>query len=239
MRHVDPDTLALLALGEHVAETADSDHLAQCEQCSQELNTLARAAAVGRSTLSAGELAKPSDRVWSRIVDELALTPESAPTPESASAPVVVLRPRRRWVPALIGAAAAIALVLGGVTAWQAFRPAPVSVLATATLDAFPDWPGSSGTATVEKQADGARIVQVSFEAPAPQDGYREVWLISTDTKRLVSLGVVRGVTGSFTIPDGVDISNYALVDISDEPYDGDPAHSGNSIVRGQLKEAA
>ena len=233
MRHVDPDTLALLALGEHVAQRADSDHLAECEQCSEELNTLARAAAVGRSTLSAGELSKPSDRVWSRIVDELALTPDSAP------APVVALRPRRRWVPALIGAAAAVAMVLAGVTAWQTFRPAPVSVLATATLDAFPDWVGSSGTATVEEQSDGARIVQVSFEAPAPQDGYREVWLISTDTKRLVSLGVVRGVTGSFTIPDGVDISKYALVDISDEPYDGDPAHSGNSIVRGQLKEAA
>ena len=251
MSHMSPDALALLALGEHVAESADRGHLADCPQCSEEFNALAHTAAVGRTTLGAGDLAVPSSRVWSRIVEELALTsklasasepnpsPEPASDSEPAPAPVITLRPRRRWMSAVIGVAAAVALVLAGVTAWQTFRPAPVSVLATATLDAFPDWVGSSGSATVEEQPDGARIVQVSFEAPAPQDGYREVWLITTDTTRLVSLGVVRGVTGAFTIPDGVDISTYDLVDISDEPYDGNPAHSGNSIVRGQLREVA
>ena len=34
---------------------------------------------------------------------------------------------------------------------------------------------------------------------------------------------------------DGVDLDEYSIVDISVEPIDGDPAHSGDSIVRGQL----
>ena len=235
MRHVDPELLALLALGELVAEPDDRDHIAECAQCSDEITELAHTAAVGRTTLGAGELMTPDERVWDRIADQLALAPERQ------LAPVVTLRPRgsRRWLPALVGAAAAIALVFSGVVTWQALQPASYTVLATATLDAFPEWPGATGTATVEERSDGARVVQVSFEAPGLQDGYREVWLITSDATRLVSLGVVRGTSGTFTIPDGVDITKYDLVDISDEPYDGDPTHSGVSIVRGQLGAAA
>jgi hypothetical protein len=54
-----------------------------------------------------------------------------------------------------------------------------------------------------------------------------------------VSLGVVSGASGTFAIPAGVDITQYVLVDISDQPYNGNPAHSGNSIVRGQLRGSA
>jgi len=32
-----------------------------------------------------------------------------------------------------------------------------------------------------------------------------------------------------------VDLKNYVLVDVSQEPVDGDPNHSGDSIVRGEL----
>ena len=44
MRHVDPDTLALLALGEKVADGEDRRHLAECAACSADLNALQRAA---------------------------------------------------------------------------------------------------------------------------------------------------------------------------------------------------
>jgi len=219
-------------MGEAAAQPIEREHLEQCEQCGQEIATLARAAEVGRTTLSAGELLSPDARVWSRISDELNLTSAQAPAPQLA--PVATLRPRRRWATAVVGAAAAVALVVGGVAGWQYLQPA-YSVLATATLDAFPEWPGATGNAVLEKRADGARVIQVSFDAPGLQDGYREVWLITSDATQLVSLGVVRGTSGTFTVPDGVDISQYDLVDISDEPYDGDPTHSGNSIVRGQL----
>ncbi len=43
---------------------------------------------------------------------------------------------------------------------------------------------------------------------------------------------------GAFTIPEDVDLTEYTVVDVSIEPDDGDPAHSGDSILRGDLKEA-
>lgn len=225
MRHVDPDVLALLALGEQAGGPVDRDHLADCAECRSELENLTHAAEVGRSTIDAGELLEPHPRVWSAITAELA-------TP----APVVELATRRRSWRMPVAAAAAAVLVLGGVGAtWWALQPSPATVLASATLDAFPDWVGSSGTAVVEERADGARVVDLSLDVPSDPQGFREVWLISSDSDQLVSLGIVRGSTGTFTIPDGLDLTLYDLVDVSEEPFDGDPTHSGDSIVRGQL----
>lgn len=227
MRHIDPDVLALLALGENAGTESDRGHLAACADCRSELENLAHAAAVGRSTLDAGELLQPDERVWRSIQAEVA-----------EPAPIIPLRPRlaRR----LLAVAAAVVVLVGGVgvTLW-ALQPAPVTLLASATLDAFPAWVGSTGSAVVEQTAAGARFVDVTFQAPATEGGFREVWLISSDTSQLVSLGVVRGDTGRFTIPDGLDLTRYDLVDISEEPIDGNPEHSGDSILRGQLRSAA
>jgi hypothetical protein len=226
MRHVDPDVLALLALGEHAGEAVDREHLADCAECRSELENLTHAATVGRSTLEAGDLLEPHPRVWNAIAEEV-----------GAVAPVVELRPRRRWIP--LAAAAAALLVVGGVGAtWVALGPSPATVLASAVLDPFPDWTGSTGSAVVQERSDGRRVVEVSLEAPVTEGGFREVWLISSDTESLVSLGIVDGTSGRFTIPDGLDLARYDLVDISEEQFDGDPAHSGDSIVRGQLSGA-
>jgi hypothetical protein len=52
-----------------------------------------------------------------------------------------------------------------------------------------------------------------------------------------VSLGVLDGAnTGRFTIPPGLDLSRYPVVDISLQPFDAGPAHSGHSAVRGTLQ---
>ena len=229
MRHIDPDVLALLALGENAGTESDRGHLAACADCRSELENLAHAAAVGRSTLDAGELLQPDERVWRSIQAEVA-----------EPAPVIPLRPRLARRLLAVAAAVVVLVLVGGVgvTLW-ALQPAPVTLVASATLDAFPAWVGSTGSAVVEQTAAGARFVDVTFQAPATEGGFREVWLISSDTSQLVSLGVVRGDTGRFTIPDGLDLTRYDLVDISEEPIDGNPEHSGDSILRGQLRSAA
>jgi len=229
MRHIDPDVLALLALGENAGTESDRGHLAACADCRSELENLAHAAAVGRSTLDAGELLQPDERVWRSIQAEVA-----------APAPVIPLRPRLARRLLAVAAAVVVLVLVGGVgvTLW-ALQPAPVTLVASATLDAFPAWVGSTGSAVVEQTAAGARFVDVTFQAPATEGGFREVWLISSDTSQLVSPGVVRGDTGRFTIPDGLDLTRYDLVDISEEPIDGNPEHSGDSILRGQLRSAA
>ena len=234
MRHIDPDVLALLALGEGVADDADRAHIADCPECTAELSKLSRAAQVGRSTLDA-ELLLPAPRVWERIAEEVALSP-SKPVEERV---VVESRPVRRigraWAPLAIAAAVVGLLAVGGLATWQILRPAASVVLASATLDAFPAWPDATGNAVVEESTDGSRVVRVTLEVPESHDGYTEVWLISSDATRLLSLGTVEGNSGTFPIPAGVDLSIYDLVDVSAEPLDGDPAHSGDSIVRGQL----
>ena len=45
-----------------------------------------------------------------------------------------------------------------------------------------------------------------------------------------------RFVTVEFAIPAGVDVGDFPIVDVSLEPFDGDPTHSGDSIVRGQIE---
>lgn len=237
MRHVDPDTLALLGMGEEVADSEYREHIAQCPECASELANYSRAARVGRATLGAGELLEPAPRVWDRISDELSLSGHTTAEIQEPAAEVVELAPRRRrWLP-LVAVAASVALLASlGVVIWQVAQPSPATVLATATLEAFPAWPGATGKAVVEQQADGTRVVHIDFDAPSLNNAYEEVWLISSDATRLVSLGTASGPTATLPIPDGIDLSTYDLVDVSAEPYDGNPTHSGDSIVRGQLQ---
>ena len=142
---------------------------------------------------------------------------------------------RGPWIP--LAAAAAVVVIVGGIAITAGLQQAPsAEVLAAAELDALPDWAGATGEAVVEVSGDGERNVVVTMATEADVDGYREVWLISEDLSALVSIGVLEGEDGRFVIPEGIDLEDYPLVDISDEPLDGNPHHSGNSIVRGTLE---
>ena len=59
---------------------------------------------------------------------------------------------------------------------------------------------------------------------------------INLDGERMVSLGfLASGETGEFEVPARLMDEGYRIVDISDEPDDGDPTHSGVSLARGEL----
>ena len=61
------------------------------------------------------------------------------------------------------------------------------------------------------------------------------MWLLDPDTGDLISLGVLNGTASDFELPDGLDLRDYPTIDVSREPLDGDPAHSADSIARGEL----
>ncbi len=231
--HVDDDVLALLALGEPAGSMSDLAHVEECEVCADELTALRDVVGLARSAGADAPLVAPAPEVWDRIADELRLTPHEEP-----AAPVVSLDARRarpragRW----IAAAAAVGLVVGGGGAWWiANQPDAVTVLATAILDPLPGW-DASGSATVETTADGTRVLVVDLADHTPtDDGFREVWLLKPDVSGLVSVGTLTGSSGRFDLPAGLDLSQYSVVDVSEEQFDGNPAHSGDSIVRGPL----
>lgn len=244
MSHLDPERLALVAVGEAVTD-AEHEHLATCDACSLELAELEHTVAVGRSTVTLGELEAPPERVWDRILDEVRSQPSAASDDSTAAAavspvPVADQQTERRRTRGggrvLFALAASIAAVLAVVGVWNLVR-APQSVeIASATLAAFPDHPGAKGTALVTELSDGERTLTVSLDDSDDGDGFREVWLITADASALVSLGELDGRKGTFVVPADVDLSDYVLVDISQEPLDGDPTHSGDSIVRGELE---
>jgi hypothetical protein len=162
-----------------------------------------------------------------------ASTPAEGEPP--ARAAVRRARPRRRAGLAWALAAALVVVAGVGVGTWAIAQRNAYTEVAQAELDPFPDHTDAVGSAVVEEQRNGELVVRVSLDSSASPDTYREVWLIKSDASGLISLGVLEGTEGTFAVPDGVDIRDYVLVDVSQEPIDGNPLHSGDSIVRGEL----
>lgn len=132
-----------------------------------------------------------------------------------------------------LAAAAATALLAAGVF-WSVQQNQPgVTPLAQAEL-APVDQHSATGSARVTEDKDGQRTLEVRVDKNEAR-GYQEVWLIAPDLSRLVSLGVMSSDSGTFSVPAGLDLGDYPIVDVSDEPVDGNPAHSSVSIVRGTL----
>jgi len=134
--------------------------------------------------------------------------------------------------------AAAIALVVGfglGFLVDRFVQPAQ-TVVERAQLQALPGWPGARGEAWVERDGSGDRFLEVRVDSSRPDPGYRQVWLIDRNVKAMASMGFLNNGVGRFNIPDDLDLNQFPIVDVSAEPAnDADPAHSGDSIVRGQL----
>ncbi len=96
--------------------------------------------------------------------------------------------------------------------------------------------PAVTGTAQVVGGPDAGREVRVSVGGLPTTDGYFEVWLMDRSHKKLIAVGTL-GSDGRATLPlpDGIDLSGYPVIDVSAQRYDGDPAHSGESVARGDL----
>jgi anti-sigma-K factor RskA len=166
---------------------------------------------------------------WNKVVPP--------PAPELPSARV--LR-RRRWSsPFTIRPALAVgvcALLVGagfgiGVLASRDSSPptGPQAILA-------PLAGGPAGARAVAAVVDGDRLrVEVSG-LPASQAGsFYELWLLNTpeDLVGLASFRVPDSGTATITVPLPADPDRFQFLDISVEPADGKPSHSGDSVLRG------
>ena len=257
--HTDPDVLALHALGEHELNAADRQHLAACGRCRAEASSLrqvvglARGAGEADTHATAGREAStgPSPHVWSGIAAELKLSPALREAPPQRTGPALgssppgrgeratgpaARRTRTRRVPSL-AMAAALAMVIAAVaTSIVVLRPQEdAQIQLAARLEPLLPAAGGGDAEIVGTGTPDASLRLTVQDLP-DTGGYHEVWLIDLETGQMVSLGVVPGDgPASFAVPPGLDLSRYDVVDISDEPLNGDPTHSGVSLLRGTL----
>jgi hypothetical protein len=142
---------------------------------------------------------------------------------------------RRRWAPIVAVAAAVLAVLVVAGAVIRTGSTADVE-LARARLT-------SEGLTRSSDLVGGARLVEVGgrreidLDLPGLAEGpdsFYELWLLAPDATRLQSLGVTDG-HGRFLLPESIDPHQYPVVDVSREPPDGNPAHSGDSLVRGRL----
>jgi anti-sigma-K factor RskA len=243
MTHLNPDRLADRALGtDDPLTTAEEKHLASCAECRDELAELSRITELARIPEHLAPRLMPTAAIWQSIQEQLASqTPAPAttePAAEPPSPPTVTELPRRTprprsWL--LLGAAAALGLIIGvGVTTVAVQDQ--VQVTSSTVLQPLP---GQTGGGTAELVSDQRRPeLRVQIDSPPTPDRYREVWLINTDGQRMYPLGILPDDgRASYPLPPALagQLQGFTIVDVSIEPYDGNPAHSRESQVRGTL----
>lgn len=246
MAHADVDDLAALVIEPADVPDPVRRHVVACSRCSATVEALTTT----RGTLGSDPLVAPPPDLRARVMAAALGRPSAAAhetgtgeTPPSAPVP---LASRRRGVPVwLASAAAVLALVAGlGVGRMSVGEPeaAPVepestgSVLATTSLTALDSDAPRGAVEAVNDDADDVVTVSVRATELGDEPGFHEVWLINVDGERMVALGILaRSDNGTFEVPRRLIEEGYRIVDISVEPDDGDPTHSGVSLARGEL----
>lgn len=241
MTHADLDDLADLVLDPDATPDPVRRHVESCAECADRLDAL-----LDVRRLTSGEpLVAPPERVRDRVLEQVR-GPRDVPDGSRPVGLQVAEAPRdepsvRRRVPAwAAGLAAAVTLVaglgLGRLTSGDGTPAEPGgTVIAAADLTALDDTGAARGVARAVR-SDGSITLRVQARELGAENGFHEVWLINLDGTRMVALGVLpEGDTGEFQVPRGLLDEGYRIVDISIEPNDGDPTHSGVSLARGKL----
>ncbi|NNE72453.1 MAG: anti-sigma factor [Acidimicrobiales bacterium] len=198
-------------------------------------------------TVADTHLEEPPVDLWASI--EAALQDESpAASPGASIAPGSVAptatvtnlaegrrQPERRLGRVLLGVAAGLLLValvgVGLIRSGDSTDPVASVALSADGID--PLGLGLDGTAELI-EVDGGYEIALDVSSLPEVDGFYELWIIDTDVAGMFSLGTVNE-DGRFAVPAGVDIADFPVVDLSVEPIDGDPTHSGVSALRGVL----
>ena len=179
---------------------------------------------------SAWETVEPPPLSLGDAADESARTAPAGARPRKARSGWT--RPQIAFAGVAAAAALAAGVVIGVVLDGDDSQPDSTGSSVPIALQPIgSDAPGARGELTV---GPGDRADLEVSDLPANDRDYYEIWLLGDDG--LVSLGSFR-VTGDgtadvqLTLP--VDPGAYNSFDVSREPEDGDPAHSGDSILRG------
>lgn len=167
---------------------------------------------------------------------------------DSTTAQVHQLQPRseaRRAPWWGVFAAAAAGLLVGGAViagildqdTGEEDVPVAGSAVGGATLEPV-EADDFSGQAEMVEMDDGSMELTIEISsAPDPAEGYFEVWLRDDEASQLISLGAVTADSTTLQVPAGIDLTEYPVVDVSHEHFDGDPGHSGVTLAAGPMED--
>ena len=108
-------------------------------------------------------------------------------------------------------------------------------IIATAQLknDGLPVATKAAGEVELMER-NGKYSLEIDLTSVPDTEESLELWITDMQSKRMYSLGHIDS-NRRFHLPEGVDPTEFPLVDVSVEPLDGNPAHSGQSVLRGRL----
>ena len=191
-------------------------------------------AAIEREALGSPELAASPAPIEPEPTVVTPFERPSPPTPIQRAGTHELARDRNRFM--AVAAAVVVAILGAGLFAALTANSGAVVAEAAIVADELPVQGADPGVARIVER-DGEFRLELDLDPEQLEtlgDGFVEVWLIDTDVVGMHSLGIVEGQT-SFPLPDGLDPEDFPVVDLSIEPIDGDPTHSGASILRGVL----
>lgn len=165
--------------------------------------------------------ARSPDREPGRLRAWLAQTFTMRPLSAAALASVFVL----------LGVAGGVLLGGGGSS-----TPQPAEEL---QLAALPGAEGATAVAAMGGDLDGMEL-QVNGLPPSKPGEYYELWALNTpdDLAPIGTFRVGEDGTAKVQFALGIDPARYQALDVSVEREDGDPGHSGKSVLRAPVASA-
>ena len=152
---------------------------------------------------------------------------------------------RRRRAPLMIrpavAAAAAIALVVLGAAGGALLTRGGAGAGGGREVALAPVGDGPRGAHADARLARASMHLTVSGLPRVGGGGFYEVWMLR-DPAHLVALGSFRvgpGGRARVDLPVTASARRFPVLDISREPADGDPAHSGHSVLRSRRSTAS
>jgi hypothetical protein len=238
--HEEIDLVGLLAGELDRSDTiATGRHLSSCSACRDELVDLA---------IAHGTLAGSAHALTTLYDDQAISRGSSIPEIEMVGGDAGQLpnlavdtsspgqrstRMRSRSLVALSAAAAFLLVVVIGAAALRSDSSSSGRVVASAALSPI-SAPASAGGSVTALAIGNTRKLTVDTRNLASPPGQRfyEVWLLNPSTKKMLPVGVLPpSGAGTYSMNASI-MAGYSAVDVSLQSNNGNPAHSGTSVLR-------
>jgi hypothetical protein len=96
-------------------------------------------------------------------------------------------------------------------------------------------WAHASGSAVLDVDDHGRRVLTVELEADLSEHYVRQAWLVSRDTARRQTVGILDGRHGLWTVDHRIDLADFPILEISEHTLGAGP---GDTVMRGELAVA-